>query len=137
MKKIVVVLSILMLISVSVYAECNEGIVVNPDYIGANSYMNNFSIDNTGRATMDGKLYPKSSNVMDKVSISFRLINSSSETVFNTTVTVLNKTNGAYCAVRTFNVENRGIYKLKVTYKCYKNGVLLETISTPYISKQY
>lgn len=128
MKRIVIALVLIVAViagSVAVFAD-----EVSPFYIGTNSHVETLIISSNGVATMRGEVVPKNSTVYDKVNIEFELIKvGQTNSVYTGGTTVRYDSNhNLFYWEKNMNLSSRGTYQLEVTYKCYKNNSLVETI---------
>ena len=127
-KFVLVIVLILSLIMTSVsYAES-----ILPYYVGVNRHMEIFEISNTGEATMQATMKPITSTVFDNVNIKMEVIRTKdlSCVYVNDWNVSYNIVADAFNKSTMYNVPAEGGYYMKVTYKCYKNNVLIETITT-------
>ena len=103
-----------------------------PYYVGVNRHMEIFEISNTGEATMQATMKPITSTVFDNVNIKMEVIRTKdlSCVYVNDWNVSYNIVADAFNKSTMYNVPAEGGYYMKVTYKCYKNNVLIETITT-------
>ena len=133
MKKIAVLICI-----IAVY--CATSLVcygtTNIDDKGESRYVGTFvhseSFTKGSGATLIPKVYltPKADDTFDKVIIKFQIVKLSTGTEhYNKSFTTYyNDTRSWFSATTNFTAPSRGTYQLNTTYKCYKNGKLIETI---------
>lgn len=141
LKKITQMFLVILLIlsfTASCFAATGSDDGISPNYIGTDYATTTFKINTSGIATMRGGLSPKNSTVIDKVTMQFVIKNSSGTSVYNKTYTATwDSLYAQYIAEKTYQLSSKGTYTLQVTYRCYKNGALIETIRSATISKTY
>ena len=133
MRKLViaVVMMVLVLSSVSIgYGQVIDD-SISPYYVSVSYYRNAFEIDSSGEA---------------RYSLAVKALNNEQLDQVIATVKIINKSTGAVSYNQTLNLPyvylydqfkisdshtltKSGIYEFQVTYKCYGDGVLLETIT--------
>ena len=102
---------------------------VSPRFVVTFSHSEGLLIDSKGYATMAAYLRPKASGLIDKVEVTLRL-----EKIDGTLLR--KKTSDAKWSEVAFEFQvednkqliDKGAYYIDVTYKCYKDGKLLETL---------
>lgn len=103
-----------------------------PFYIGTARHTELLSISKSGSADFGAELIPKQETSFDRVTITLELVyedNGSTvyKVVANTTYDTVKSSFEKY--VDDYQLDDKGDYRLFVTYKCYKNGSLIETIT--------
>lgn len=143
MKKILMFTLILVLVvlsSLNCYAAIpQEGSSeASPLYVGTRSHNERFTISSRGQATMEAELAPLSTSTIDNVKVTFVIKNEDKVTIYNKSYDATwSNIEKAFNLTKYHDLELKGIYSLQVTYKCYKNDTLLETIKSNLIFKTY
>ena len=135
MKKAMIVICVLVLVlssfSVGFAAEVDK--VTEEEtmrYVGTHAHIDTLTISSSGYATMLAELIPKTSSSIDEVVVTIKLKSPSGSYVYNKTLDATwSQTYFEYQVDAYKQLTTRGKYTMSVTYKCYKDGSLLETIS--------
>lgn len=133
MRKIIVIGFLIMFVlsSISVcYGQVNEGLMF-PKFVSVSKYSNYFNIDESGEASYTLYLSPKAKDGLDRVTANVKITNTQTSTV------LYNETNTmefSYLYTRfgisdSIKLSDKGSYKQNVTFRCYKNNRLIETIT--------
>ena len=103
---------------------------VEPAYIGTFIHAEAFS-EGIG-ANLIPKVYltPKSADSFDKVVIRLQIVKATTGVEYydKSFTTYYNATRKWFMKTVTFTAPSKGTYRLNTTYKCYKDGELIETI---------
>lgn len=99
-------------------------------YVGTYMHMETLQISSSGKATMKARLEPKTEDSIDEVVVTIKLKNPNGIVLHNETYDATwSSVAFQYQVTDSESVATRGKYTMSVTYKCYKDGSLLETIS--------
>lgn len=134
MKRILFVV-VLMLVfissTVSVYAAVAGGTEIDLQYIGTSSCVADIEKGLNRDVSFSGYLYPHEKGTFDTVVITLRVKNfASGSAVYDETfVTSYGILEGGFVSSDDCTVPTVGSYYLDVTFKCYKAGTLIETIT--------
>lgn len=121
---------------VNVYAHTLEE--VKPYYVVIFNTNETFDINNLGVASMTASLVPKKTKEINGVKVTFVIENSKGERIFNKTCKATwNSLFKEYNVENNYQLQNKGTYRFRATYKCYNGSVLVETITTDYILDVY
>ena len=135
MRKAIITVCILTLIlssfSMSFAATADEATEVEQlRFVGTLSHSEGLSISSSGKASMLATLIPKSETSIDEVEVTIKLKHTDGTTVLNKTYDA--EWSDTYFQFRVYDSKNltkTGLYTMSVTYKCYKNGSLIETLT--------
>ncbi|MBQ6900298.1 MAG: hypothetical protein IJN72_05605 [Firmicutes bacterium] len=125
----------LMIIMVLSSASFGYGQVINdsiaPCFVSVLYYSNSFDIDENGNATFSLMVYPLNRDLPDQVKATVKIINKSTGAVsYNQTLNLpYVYLYDQFRISDSHTLTQSGIYEFQVTYKCYGDGVLLETIT--------
>lgn len=131
MKKVIAItLVIVLVLSAFSLVFAND---ITPYYIGTANHVENLNILSNGKATFSALLTPKTSTTFDRVNITLELVyEDDGSTVYksisNTTYEAV--VSGFRKGVTDYQLDDRGDYRLFVTYKCYSGSTLVETINS-------
>lgn len=130
MKKILLILTLVLSILASFTAAFADTAV--PYYIGTDSHRESFKISSAGTAQMSATLIPHTSDSFDKVNIEMKIKKSGVTTPIysGSWDTTYDKTSRSFKKSTTHRINNKGTYYMEVTYTCYNNDTLIETITT-------
>lgn len=134
MRKLVALMAIIMLV-VSSIGICQAAMIqdnsVDIMYIGTSRHFESLTSKTGNSLAFYGQLTPKSAGSYDNVKVTLKVVNFvTNTTVHNESQSVFYDSLGGYfMAKSSCIVPMGGTYYLDVTYKCYKNGVLIETIT--------
>lgn len=143
MKKVLIIAVLLMVLLLSTtvcYATSlwDENLEISPYYVGTQSHVQIFTISSSGLATMNVSLTPFNSTTIDAVKVTLVIKNSSGVKVYNKTHDMeWSSLYGSFKTVKDYQLSTKGVYEFQATYKCYKDGSLLETINSSSIVKSY
>lgn len=100
-------------------------------YIGTAVHSESFTRGSGAELIPNVYLMPNSKDTFDKVVIRLKITKTSTDAVcYNQSFTTYyNETRKWFSKTITFTAPSRGKYRLNTTYKCYKDGNLIETIS--------
>ncbi len=135
MKKVMIVICVLVLVlssfSVGFAAEVDK--VTEEEalrYVGTHAHIETLTISSSGYATMLAELIPKTSSSIDEVVVTIKLKSPSGTYVYNKSHDASwSQTYFEYQVSKGKQLSSKGLYTMSVTYKCYKDGSLIETIS--------
>ena len=129
MKLVFVILLLLSLLMTSTVSYAGE---IVPYFVGVSKHVETFEISDYGQATMLAIVKPKNATVFDGVNIRMEVMKTKDDTsvYVNSWNVSYNAVEDNFAKTATYNVPAEGGYYMKVTYKCYKNNVLIETITT-------
>ena len=135
-KFVLVIFLLLSLLMTSAFSYAGE---VMSYFIGIANHNEEFEISDIGVAEMTAIVVPKTSTVLDKVNITMEVIKTkNSSVVYSGSWDVsYNFNENRFMKRETYNVPSEGGYYMKVTYKCYKNNALIETITTQTLPVTY
>ncbi len=141
-KTITIMLLLLMLFSLT--GNCfaatysGGGTEEEPYYVGTKSHTEIFNISSSGVATMNVALVPLSATTIDEVEATLVIKNSSGTNAYNKTYNLpWNNLYESFKIIKEHQLSKKGTYSFRVTYRCYKNGLLVETIKSTSIFKNY
>lgn len=140
MMTIIFVLLMVFLLTSNCYAATSSGgeTEINPCYVGTKSHTEIFNISSSGVATMNVALAPFNTTTIDEVKATLVIKNSSGTNVYNKTYNLpWNSLYASFKVIKEYQLPEKGTYSFRVTYKCYKNGSLIETIKSSSIFKTY
>ena len=136
MKKTMIVICILVLVlssfSVGFAAEMDkaENEEETARFVGTHAHVDTLTISSSGYATMLAELIPKTSTSIDKVVVTIKLKSPNGTNVYNKSHNATwSQTYFEYQVDAYKQLTTKGEYTMYVTYKCYKDGSLIETIS--------
>ena len=135
MRRIMTLALMLMLIvstgTVSYAASIDDGGELDLQYIGVTDHTETFLEGLNMKVNYSATIVPKNENALDKVVVTFKVIHYiNGNTVHQETVTTYyDEYKDQFKAQGSGTVPTIGTYYLDVTYKCYKNGTLIETIT--------
>jgi len=133
-----IVFLVIIILSTSAFAAEKPTEPVDLNYVYAKECFTIFSIDSDGMATMEGTIKPKTSTVIDEVKVTFTIDKLSGSNVYNKTWNASwSVLFGGYKEEQEYQLPRKGAYILHTTFKCYKNGKLIETISGNDVTKTY
>ena len=129
MKKVLIALVLVVMVLASFTVSFAHEIT--PFYIATSNNTAYLQIDDD-EAGISVSLTPKTSTSLDKVNIRIKLINNTTkETVLDGSWnTYYNSTLHRFSKEVTQILTTEGTYYAEITYKCYKNNVLIETIES-------
>ena len=133
MKKLMMLICMMTIICASTtfgYGAVVQEPSVEPAYIGTFVHSESFT-EGTGAALIP-KVYlkPKTADSFDKVVIRLQIVKTSTGTEYydKSFTTYYDSTRRWFMKTVTFTAPSKGTYRLNTTYKCYKDGDLIETI---------
>lgn len=103
-----------------------------PFYVGTARHAESLNISDSGSADFGADLVPKQETSFDRVTITLELVyEDNGSTVYKVVAnTKYNSSTASFRkSVTDYRLDDKGDYRLFVTYKCYKNGSLIETIN--------
>ena len=143
MKRIITIIFILLMLF-SFTGNCfaatsaGGGTEIAPCYVATRSHTESFNISSSGVATMNVALAPFNTSTIDEVKATLVIKNSSGTNVYNKTHNLpWNSLYASFKTIKEHQLTKKGVYSFQVTYKCYKNGSLVETIKSTSILKSY
>lgn len=140
MRKIMAVVLIIIIATSFCYASVipNTNDVIQPYYVGTQAINQYFQISSSGKATMEAFLTPKSTALVDEVKVSLIIKNNAGASIYNKTYTAeYNRLFNEYQITKNYQLPSKGSYQFQAIYKCYKNGSLVETINSSYMTDSY
>lgn len=135
MKRVAIALLMLVILissgTVSYAAAIEDGGNLELQYIGVFNHLEDLMEGLGWKLNMYAEVVPRNESVLDKVVMDMKVINyatgnSIHEEKFATYYDVVTD---SFYAESSCTVSMPGTYYLDVTYKCYKNGSLIETIT--------
>lgn len=139
--KTIIIITICLIMATSVcFAETRniDKSTITPYYIVTQNTVESFSINTSGVASMTARLSPRVESDVDQVKITLTIKSSDGTNVYNKTFgAAWSDLYDAYRVNKTYQLQNKGNYTFNVTYKCYKNTTLIETIRTNYYIDAY
>lgn len=123
---IIVLVSCTFCYSATVFAD-----TIEPRYVGTFLHSESFTKGSGAELIPSVYLKPNSEDTFDRVVIRLKITKTSTSTVcYNQSFTTYyNATRKWFSKSVTYTAPSKGEYKLNTTYKCYKDGVLIETIN--------
>lgn len=144
MKKVVMtilILAMFLLSSMVCFAAApteRDDSIVEPMYVATKSQTAIFTISSKGMATMNVSLIPFTKTSLDRVNVTLNIKNSSGTSVYNKSYdTSWSSISASFKLTKEYQLSKSGTYEFQATYKCYKNGSLIETIKSNSILKSY
>lgn len=143
MKKIftaVLILFMLVLSTVNCFAAVSSDDVseISPQYVVTSYHTEEFTVSNSGMVFMKGRLEPVSSDAVDQVEVTLTIKNEAGTAVYNKTYDATwSSVDKIYSVAKNCQLGEAGRYTFRATYKCYKNGSLIETIKSDPLYKSY
>ena len=130
MAAMLMLLVIVSSITVGYAAEIEGGENLQPQHVGAANHSESITKGMGLKVNYSGTIVPKNATVLDKVVMTFKVRNYITDGIANQeTVTVYyDETKNQFKGQGSCSVPTIGTYYLEVTYKCYKNGSLIDTI---------
>lgn len=121
------------------YGQTGSENVVEPAYVGTSLHTEKFNVDSDGLSTSVAYLVPKSETSFDKVVINIKIAKATTDEVcYNKTFTTYyDSIRGWFRVSKNYTLPSKGVYSMNATYKCYKNGKLIETIKGATVIKGY
>lgn len=113
------------------YGQTSPGNTVEPAYIGTAVHVEKFTVASGGLSTSVAYILPKSSTSYDKVTINIKIAKATTGTVYydKTFTTYYDSVRGWFRVSKDYQLPSKGTYSMDATYKCYKGGTLIETIT--------
>lgn len=137
-KMLVIMLCMILTGSYCMAASDGELGGISPYYVGTQTTNEIFNISSSGVASMTTSLTPKKSVGVDEVKVTLKIKNASGVVKYNKTYTATwSDLYGAFRLSKTYQLPGSGSYQFQATYKCYKDGSLLETINSGSILDSY
>lgn len=143
MKKIISLccISMMMFISTSFCFGQEQGIAadsISPKYIGTFLHIESFT-SSGAILTPETILKPKEETSFDKVIINIRIkkVTTGTEYYNKNFTTYYDTVRNRFYATTNFVAPSKGAYRMDSTYRCYKNGELIETIKGDVKSTTY
>lgn len=104
---------------------------IEPKYIGTFYHGESFTEGSGNELIPSVYLKPNSKDTFDKVVIKFKITKvSTGDVCYNKSFTTYyNESQKRFSKTITFSAPSKGTYRLATTYKCYKDGTLIETIN--------
>lgn len=111
---------------------------IEPAYVGTGMHTESFKIVD-GVSTSTAYLVPKTETSFDKVTINIKIAKATTGTVYynKTFTTYYNDVRGWFYVSKDYQLPSKGTYSMDATYKCYKNGSLIETVKGATVVKGY
>lgn len=111
---------------------------IEPAYVGTGMHSESFTI-NGGVSTSTAYLMPKRSDSFDKVTINIKITKATTDIVYynKTFTTYYDSVRDWFRVSKDYTLPSKGTYRMDSTYKCYKDGKLIETIKGATIVKGY
>lgn len=120
------------------YGQTSNVRPAEPAYVGTGMHTESFKILD-GVSTSVAYLVPKTATSFDKVTINIRIEKATTGTVYynKTFTTYYNDIRGWFRVSKDYKLPSKGTYSMDATYKCYKNGKLIETVLGETMIKGY
>lgn len=138
---LVLVLAMFLLSSMACFAAVpteRDDSEIEPMYVATHSQSATFKISSKGLATMNVSLIPFTKTSLDRVNVTLNIKNSSGASVYNKSYdTSWSSISASFKLTKEYRLSKSGTYEFQATYKCYKNGSLIETIKSNSILKSY
>ena len=107
---------------------------IEPCYIVTQNTSETFNINSSGLASMTAV----DKNQVDEVKVTLNIKKTNGTNVYSKSyMASWSGLFSEYNLTKTYQLSNRGDYRFNVVYKCYKNNILVETITTDYIIDSY
>lgn len=122
---------VLILGTVSVcYGQTSPGNVAEPAYVGTAVHVEKFTVASGGLSTAVAYTMPKNESSYDKVIINIKIAKATTGTVVydKSFTTYYDSIRDWFRVSKDYQLPSKGTYSMDATYKCYKNGKLIETI---------
>lgn len=133
MKKIIVIL--VLMIGAIVATGTGYGQVIDstlaPYFVSVSYYSNDFNIDTAGEASFSLIVRALNNDQLDQVTATVKIINKSTGAIsYNQTLNLpYSYLHDQFRTSGSYTLTKSGLYEFQVTFKCYGDGVLLETIT--------
>ena len=133
MRKLVIAVMMMILVISSAgigYGQVTDDVIA-PCFVSVQYYSNSFDIDENGNASFSLIVYPLNRDLLDQVKATVKIINKSTGAVsYNQTLNLpYVYLYDQFRISDSHTLTKSGLYEFQVTYKCYGDGVLLETIT--------
>ena len=137
-KRILMVTLILTMLSSVCYGSVTDD-SIQPFNLTVMRFTPSFTIDSDGSATGTLKVKPNGEGVLDEVVALFEVEHiESGEQVFRQSKGLTySSSKGEFSGSVTFNVVDRGSYSMEITFYCYSEDRLIETLRTGLIERTY
>lgn len=133
MRKGIVVITAMVMIFLSTtlcYGAVKEESTVSPLYESVAYYSQSFTIDDEGIASYSLTVRPVNIDPPDKVTATVTIVGPDGGNVYKKTKTLsYSSVQKLFSCADSTNLNERGEYEMKVTFKCYKGSTLIETIT--------
>ena len=111
---------------------------MSAQYVVTMLHVETFTISSGGMASMKGRLEPMDDTEVDQVKITLTLEDGAGTVVYNKTYDATwSNVSKSYSTTKNYQLGKAGRYTFRATYKCYKNGSLLETIKCDPLYKSF
>lgn len=134
MRRVLTAMLMLLIIASSITAGyaavVDDGESLKPKYVGAADHSESIIKGMGLKVNYSGTIIPKNATVLDKVVMTFKVRNYVTDGIANqeTVTAYYDETKNQFKGQGSCSVPTIGTYYLEVTYKCYKNGSLVDTI---------
>lgn len=135
MRKTICIICIMVMVFSS-FALCFADVIgsnveqVSPRFVATFMHRETLTISSKGYATMTAQLQPKSATSMDEVKVTMTLKKTDGTLIRKKTYdAVWSETAFQFQVSDNKQLSDKGSYYVDMTYKCYKNGTLLETLN--------
>jgi len=133
MRRLLVVLLVMVIAFASISTAYGQvpDMQITPFFVSVSRYVNSLEVDESGNADFTLKVKPFKKEQLTEVKAIVKIVNATTGVIsYNRTLNLPYSELYAQYKVSDSCILNRpGIYEFQVTYKCYGNGVLLETIT--------
>ncbi|MGC2872595.1 hypothetical protein ACDL92_04780 [Ihubacter sp. mB4P-1] len=132
MRRIISLLLVLILVlstATLCYGQTSPVNPIEPAYVGTAMHVESFKI-NDGVSTSVAYILPKTKTSFDKVTINIKIAKATTGVVYydKTFTTYYDSIRGWFHVSKDYTLPSKGTYSMDATYKCYKDGKLIETI---------
>ena len=133
MRKLIIFMMLILVLIPSTgisHAAAIKDSTIDLQYIGTSKHMESISSKLGMNLSFFGQLVPKSEDSYDRVKVTFKIVNFVTNTTVHSEFMEMTYDDlfHFYFAESDCTAPMTGTYYLEATYKCYKNGDLIETI---------
>ena len=105
---------------------------ISLQYVGTRKHVESFALKDGGRAHIRVYLKPNTKETFDEVKMDIKVTDEKNNSVHGESlICQYEPLEHSFLVEKDIKLESKGTYKMKVTYKCYQNKKLIETINSP------